>query len=93
MAPGLVSPEASPCGLQKAAFSLCPQWAARLCVHPWSYPNPSPMGSGPHSLASLNLRDLHKGPISRYSCTGVILNSTYDILNSPTGMWETHASL
>ena len=86
MAPGLVSPEASPCGLQKAAFSLCPQWAARLCVHPWSYPNPSPMGSGPHSLASLNLRDLHKGPISRYSRTGVILNS-------PTGMWETHASL
>ena len=79
-------PEASPRGLQKATFSLCPHPAVRLCLQPWSYPNPSPMGSGSHSLASLNLRDLHKGPISRYSCTGVILNSTCEFR-------ETHSSL
>ena len=36
--------------------------------------------------APLNLCDLHKGPLSRYSCTGVILSSTYDFR-------ETHPSL
>lgn len=57
-AAGLVSPKASPHSLQKATFPLLPQWATRLCVQPWSYPNPSPMGSGPHLISVTSIRAL-----------------------------------
>ena len=51
MLAGLVSPEASPCGLQTASFLLCPHVAFPLCTHPCSsYRDTGHTGLGSNGL-------------------------------------------